>query len=380
MSQHATLGPEIDASNFNIILALFGGFACVLGLMSHTVKDRLFISETLVALLIGIALGPLAGSLIRPDEYGNVDTITLAFARLVLGIQLVLAGIQLPSLYVWHHWKTIAILLLPIMAFKWIISALVIYLIFPLTYLEALVIGACITPTDPVLANAIVKGRYAEKHVPPELRALISAEAGANDGFGYPFLFLAIYLLKAHSRGEATADWFVHTWLYEVCLSIVFGICLGLVARLALRYATQKKWADQEAFNSFFLVLSLSILGCCGLVGTDDLLAAFVAGNAFSLGDFYRDETEDCTVQAAIDALLNQIFFLWLGAVMPWPAMQEIDSGWRLVTAACSVILFGRLPAIMVGYRVMPEITTAKEAVFAGWFGPSTFAYTMFNS
>lgn len=80
-------------------------------------------------------------------------------------------------------------------------------MIFPLSYLESLVIAACITPTDPVLANAIVKGRYAENYVSPHLRNIISAEAGANDGFGYPFLFLAIFLLKEKTHGKALADW-----------------------------------------------------------------------------------------------------------------------------------------------------------------------------
>lgn len=81
-------------------------------------------------------------------------------------------------------------------------------LIFPLTYLEALCIAACVTPTDPVLSNALVYGSYAEEYLPEYLRMLISAEAGANDGFGYPFLFLAIYLLKIASPGHAIGDWF----------------------------------------------------------------------------------------------------------------------------------------------------------------------------
>lgn len=40
--------------------------------------------------------------------------------------------------------------------------------------MESLVIASCVTPTDPVLANAICKGRFAEEHVPPNVRNLIS--------------------------------------------------------------------------------------------------------------------------------------------------------------------------------------------------------------
>src|SRR4051812_19911208 len=58
-----------------------------------------------IALLVGIALGPHGANLIRPLSYAeggkeeNLDAINLAFARLVLGVQLVLAGVQLPKKY-----------------------------------------------------------------------------------------------------------------------------------------------------------------------------------------------------------------------------------------------------------------------------------------
>ena len=364
------LGPVVDTSNFNIVITVLGAFISVFGLISYVVKERLYISDSLIAVLIGIALGPYGANFIRPSEYGNVDEITLPFTRLIIGIQLVLAGIQLPSLYVIHQWQSIAMLLLPIMTFKWVVSALIIFLIFPISYLEALVIGACITPTDPVLANAIVKGRYAEKYVSEHLRDIISAEAGANDGFGYPFLFLAIYLLKQPNIGAAMADWFVHTWLYEILFSVLYGLVVGLIARYILKIALHKKYVDNESFLSFFLSLSLFVIGTCGMIGTDDLLAAFIAGNAFSIHDFYRDQTQSDALQTALDMLLNLAIFIWIGAIMPWTEMLAIDSGWRLLTATICILIFGRLPVMLASYRWIPEIKSLKEAAFAGWFGP----------
>ena len=61
--------------------------------------------------------------------------------------------------------------------------------------LEAMVIASCVTPTDPVLANSITKGRFADKHVPIHVRNIIVAESGANDGLGFPFIYLALFLL-----------------------------------------------------------------------------------------------------------------------------------------------------------------------------------------
>lgn len=112
------LGPTLDPSNFNIIITILAIFILSLGLISYVVKERLYISDSLIALLIGIALGPVGADFIRPSIYGDIDEITLAFSRLVIGIQLVLAGIQLPSLYVWNQRTSIAVLLLPIMTAK----------------------------------------------------------------------------------------------------------------------------------------------------------------------------------------------------------------------------------------------------------------------
>lgn len=136
-------------------------------------------------MLFGVAFK--AAGFIRPSEYGgtssNIDLITGDFARLVLGVQLVLAGVQLPPKYIWHQKWSLFILLVPVMSIMWIVSASLILVCIPgLKFIQALIIASCVTPTDPVLCNSIVKGKFAEKHVPEALRNIISAESGANDG------------------------------------------------------------------------------------------------------------------------------------------------------------------------------------------------------
>lgn len=71
------------------------------------------------------------------------------------------------------------------MGTAWMVVSAIIYFVIPgLTFLEATIIGAAVAPTDPILASALVKGRFAEDHVPKRIRDLISAESGANDGLG----------------------------------------------------------------------------------------------------------------------------------------------------------------------------------------------------
>lgn len=124
-----------------------------------------------------------------------------------------------------------------------------------LSFLHSLAIGACVTPTDPVLSNSIVKGKFADKHIPKDLQKIIIAESGANDGLGYPFLFLALYLVKYTDNGGAgqpggavlaMGDWFGETWGYTILLSVVYGAAVGWIAKELLHRAEQKKFVDRE--------------------------------------------------------------------------------------------------------------------------------------
>ena len=208
-----------------------------------------------ISLLAGVTFSPHAANFIRPLDYahGSQETlasITLYFTRLVLGVQLVLAGVQLPSRYLLKQWKSLALLLGPGMTCMWLCSSLLVWAMVPkLSFLHSLAIGACVTPTDPVLSNSIVKGKFADQYVPKDLQRIIIAESGANDGLGYPFLFLALYLLKytgehglgqTGGAGKAIGLWFGETMGYTILLSVVYGIVVGWLAKELLHWAEER--------------------------------------------------------------------------------------------------------------------------------------------
>ena len=199
----------------------------------------------------------------------SLDTITLCFTRLVLGVQLVLAGVQLPSKYLVREWKSLALLLGPGMTAMWISSSLLIWALVPnLSFLHSLAVGACVTPTDPVLSNSIVKGKFADKNVPKELQRIIIAESGANDGLGYPFLFFALYIMQyvdnsgsgqTGGASRAMTYWFAETWGYCILLSIIYGTAVGWIAKELLHWAEENKFVDRESFLVFAISLAVSV-------------------------------------------------------------------------------------------------------------------------
>jgi NhaP-type Na+/H+ or K+/H+ antiporter len=333
-----------------------------------------------------VAFSPVAANLLRPLDYAGsqekLNAVTLDFSRLVLGVQLVLAGVQLPSRYLKKQWKPLSLLLGPIMTCMWLATSLLVWALVPnISLLHALVIGSCVTPTDPVLSNVIVKGKFADRNVPKELQQIIIAESGANDGLGYPFLFFALYLIKyvgdggvAEQGGAGTAIglWFGETWGYTIILSVIYGAVVGWVAKELLHWAEDRKYVDRENFLVFAVSLALFIAGTCGMVGSDDVLACFIAGNVFTWDDWFRLETLDDSLQPTVDMLLNVSIFMWYGAVCPWTSFLDnsVIPIYRLIPLGVLILLFRRLPWVFAIHGWIPQIVEVRQAIFVGFFGP----------
>ncbi|KAI8636122.1 Sodium/hydrogen exchanger family-domain-containing protein [Parasitella parasitica] len=368
----------------SIVSAILGGFILLYGLCSLVIKEKLYLSEASVALVCGIIFGPVCAQVVDIQKWGNEPMITHEFTRVVIAIQVMATGVALPKAYLRKELSSILTLLGPIMLFMWLVSGLFVWALMPgLTFLESLMIAACFTPTDPVLANSIVQGKFAEKHVPTHVRHIISCESGANDGLGYPFLFLAIYLMQM-DVGPAIGKWAYWIMAYNVLLSIVIGFVAGFIARKLLKYAEMKRFIDKESFLVFAVALALFLMGTVGLIGSDDLLACFIAGNSFTWNDWFRIETEKAHLMEVVDILLNLSIFVYIGVTMPWAAFSSDDlqiSVWRLITLAILVLAFRRLPIVLALYKWIPAIHNWREAVFTGWFGPigvgAIFYYTV---
>ncbi|XXG97070.1 hypothetical protein Hte_003364 [Hypoxylon texense] len=355
--------PTLALTNFNIVVGVLGGWISLFGLVSYLLKENFYLSEALISLMAGVAFSPHGANFVRPLDYAgseeNLNAITLYFTRLVLGVQLVLAGVQLPSRYLKTKWKPLALLLGPIMTAMWLATSLLVWGLVPnLPFLHALVVGACVTPTDPVLSNVIVKGRFADHNIPKDLQKIIIAESGANDGLGYPFLFLALYLIKYIGDGGASESggaglaiglWFGETWGYTILLSVVYGAVVGWIAKELLHFCEERKFVDRESFLVFAFSLALFITGTCGMIGSDDILACFIAGNAFTWDDWFRLET------------LDEWHSFVANGVIPI---------YRLIALGILILLLRRLPFILALYKKIPQIDGFREAIFMGFFGP----------
>lgn len=361
----------------HLVYIILGGFTSLFMLCSSVIKERFYIGEATVATLCGIIFGPHAANLIDPGTWGNVDLITLEFSRIVLVVQCFAVGVELPRAYMEKHWKSVTLLLIPVMTFGWLITSLFIWGLFNshCNWLDALCIAACVTATDPVLASSVVgKGKFA-KRVPKHLRDLLSAESGCNDGMAFPFVYLAIYLIRYRPDADKVAfHWFCYTILYECIFGAFYGVMVGYIARRAIRAAHEKDLIDRESFLVFYFVLALFCAGSGAMLGMDDLLVGFACGVGFSNDGWFLEKTEESHVSNVIDLLINLAFFVYFGAIIPWEQFNQYEliglTPWRLVVLGLLVLFFRRIPIMLMLKPVIPDLKTWREASFAGHFGP----------
>ncbi|KAH7140777.1 Sodium/hydrogen exchanger family-domain-containing protein [Dactylonectria macrodidyma] len=366
---------HLDVTKPHLVYIILGGFTSLFMLCSSVIKERMYIGEATVATLVGVIFGPHAANLINPNEWGSTDIITVEFSRIVLVVQCFAVGVELPKFYMERHWRSVVYLLIPVMTFGWLIVSLFIWwMVEPLSWLESLVVAACVTATDPVLASSVVgKGKFA-KRVPKHLRDLLSAESGCNDGMAFPFIYLSLYLIQYNRNAEDVSFHFVvYVILYECIFGAIYGFMVGYIARHSIKFAEKRDLIDRESFLVFYFVIALFCAGSGSILGLDDLLVGFAAGVGFSNDGWFGEKTEESHVSNVIDLLLNLAYFVYFGTIIPWEQFNNNVLGlqaWRLVVIAVFVIFFRRIPIMMALKPLIPDIKTWREALFAGHFGP----------
>lgn len=127
----------------------------------------------------------------------------------------------------------------------------------------------------------------------------------------------------------------------------------------------------------FPTALGLFLIGTCGAIGTNDLIACTVAGNTLNWdGDFLKETNRrHDEVNSCVDVLLNFGGFMYIGIVIPWEQFNDPDGTGvtypRLIALGVLVLLFRRIPAILMLYKLMPAVVkNYKDALFMGYFGP----------
>ncbi|MDQ3911781.1 MAG: cation:proton antiporter [Actinomycetota bacterium] len=350
-----------------VALAVVGGLLLVLGLFTGLINRAAYASEPLIAIVAGVLIGPAALRWLDLSAIGNEKVILEQASLVTLAVALVGVALRLPVGFITNNWKPLAVLLGLVMPLMWMASGLLIYLLLGIPFLVALLIGAIVTPTDPVVSSSIVTGDVAEENLPGRLRHLISAESGYNDGLALPFVLLPLLLLT-RSPGDGLSYWFVQVILWEVAVGAAVGILMGYAAGKLLVWAETKRTTAHTSILSISLALALSVLGITELIGVNGVLATFVAGTAFNVVGSSDTREQREHVQDAITRFFDLPVFVLLGMALPWEGWFEL--GWVGLVLAAAVLLLRRPPVTLALSSLIAPAKGRKDALFLGWFGP----------
>ena len=259
---------------------------------------RLPLSTALLYLGVGLALGPIGLGVIRLDPLEDAPFLERVSEVAVI-ISLFTAGLKLRIPLSDQRWKPpLRLALISMSATVFAIAFAGVYGI-GLSWGAAVVLGAVLAPTDPVLASD-VQVEHPFDYDP--LRFSLTGEAGLNDGTAFPFVMLGLGLLGLHPIGELGVRWFWEDVVWAIVGGLFIGSVLGTGVARGILYLRR---VHREAVGlDDFLALALIGLsyGVALLCNTYGFLAVFAAGLALRRIERHQRPEEQNASQSVFEA------------------------------------------------------------------------------
>ena len=256
--------------------AVIVGLLLVLMALASTVLKRLPLSTAMLYLLVGIGVSPLGLGLL-PAQIEAHKVVLERMAEVVVLLSLFSAGLKISPGLSDKRWALPVRLALTSMVVTVALIALAGWTLLDLPLGAAILLGAILAPTDPVLASEVQLQEPGDRD---RLRFALTGEGGLNDGTAFPFVMLGLGLLGLHELGPLGLRWIAVDVVWATAGGLGVGWLLGkAVGRLVLYLRRE----HQEAIGlDDFLALGLIALsyGCALLLHTYGFLAVFAAGVA----------------------------------------------------------------------------------------------------
>ncbi len=238
-------------------------------------------------------------------------------------------------------------------------------LLFPeLSWTEALLLGAVLAPTDPVITSAVVKARS----IPAELRHVLNLESGLNDGLALPFVLVFIVLASGASGALGEAG----KLLAEAGVGAILGFGVATIAGRAMDdmpgVGLTRKYEGVYALG-----IGLTAFGLAEVTFGNGFVATFVAGIALGVADRETPETF-LDFNESLSAVLQTVTFFVFGALV---VSSGIPAPFLAVLALVLLTLLVARPVSILAALAgssMPKI----QRLFLAWFGPKGVASMLF--
>ena len=372
----------LDFSNWSIdpyILVLTGmGFLIALVAWLPLAIKSLPLSLPIVCIALGAALFSIPQVTDEPLPM-DFPEITERFTELVVIIALMGAGLKLDRAFSYRNWAItwrllgitmpLGIAAITVIGAWWL----------GLPWIIALLLGASLAPTDPVLASDVQVGppRTGEED---EVRFGLTSEAGFNDGLAFPFVNLAIALWLASATGEPwLIGWIGHNVIWEIGAGIAGGWIVGQVfGWLTFHVPANTKLAKTGdgliAIAATFISYGLTeMIQCYGFLAV--FVTALTLRHSQREHDFHRD-MHNITEQ--IERLTMMVLLLLFGGALVSGLLTPLT--WADIVAVVVILIIVRPATGLIGLTGLKAPWTEKLTIaFFGIRGVGSFYYLAYG-
>ncbi len=310
----------IKFESYEVLLLVFGLAFLGASILPQKLRNS-FLSLPMVYIAVGFFLAFFwdGDPVIDTTKNGMAIEKLTEFAVI---LSLMSAGLKIDKDLSFKGWATTWRLLSITMLFCIIVLSFFGWSWLNMAAASALLLGAAMAPTDPVMAADVQVDKPGEGHE-DEVRFSLTSEAGLNDGLAFPFVYLAIFLAMGQTSFSELGTWF----LFELLWKVVAG---GLVGYLSGRFIGFLffRWFNHAHFHEGFVVVAITFVayGFAELAQAYGFIAVFVAGFFFRRTEKkhkYHKELHDFSVQ--LEHLILAVLMILFGIILQQGVLQELN-------------------------------------------------------
>jgi NhaP-type Na+/H+ or K+/H+ antiporter len=353
-------------TSFGTAAAVLGGLL-VLGALLSGLARRSMLSLAALFVVAGFILGQGGVGVLH---FKASSSFVGDLASVALIVILFRDGLEVDAELLQRHWHLPLRKLAIAMPITAVIVALLAHALVGLDWTESFLLGALLSPTDPVLSSGVVT----DPRDPGVIRKSLNLESGLNDGLALPAVLAFAAALEPHTSHFV---WW-HFVLQDVGLGLAFGLVCGLVGSLLMPLPGNEPLgrlipAHQKALYGLglaFATYGLAVLPPHGNGFIAVFVAAIVVGvRRPDLRRYFAEGAEELV------EVVKLAIFTVFGSLLTLHGL--FGDGWAAVAVVLGTFLIARPVAVWValaGTRVQP----ATKA-FMAWFGPKGVATMTFG-
>jgi NhaP-type Na+/H+ or K+/H+ antiporter len=284
-------------------LVLAFGLLLAFGALVSARAHRSVLSTTVVFLLAGVAVGPTGFGWASVDPQGD---LLFTVAEIALFVVLFTDAMRLPLRELAPAWRLGGRALfigMPLTIGLLVVTA---HLVLGLPWMQALLVAAVLSPTDPVLAEAIIGG----ERIPGSIKTTLNVESGLNDGLALPVVLLTIAALNDTGPSR-----------FVVLAEMAGGVVIGIVVALVVLWLERLRVFGSAQRYEPLLLIAIGVIVFAGdlALHANAFLGAFAAGVTVATVAEHRAKAFERLGATATELLKLFAVFL-LGIVLSPPS------------------------------------------------------------